>query len=71
MERVTIMWKGPYSIDSATAKFKSYKDFGVYMITRLWGESSETLLYIGRVHGLNYWRCFADRLAEHKGWLNE
>ena len=71
MERVNIMWNGPYSIDSATARFKSYEDFGVYMITRLWGENSETLLYIGSVYGRDYWRCFADRLAEHKSWLNE
>lgn len=67
MEIVKIFWSGPYSIDSAIAKFKNYDDYGVYMITRLWGEDSETILWIGQV----YWRCFAERFAEHKrDWLN-
>ena len=71
MEKVKIAWTGPYSIKSAIEKFNNYEDFGIYMITRLWGGETETLLYIGRVYGLKYGRCFADRLAEHKSWLDE
>jgi len=66
MERVKIVWSGPYSVDSAVEKFRNYDDFGIYMITRKWGEI-EKLLYIGRV----YWRSFANRIAEHKrDWLS-
>lgn len=68
MEIVKIFWSGPYSIDSAIGKFTNYDDYGVYMITRLWGKDSETILWIGQV----YWRCFGERLAEHKRyWLND
>jgi len=69
MEKATVVWSGSYSIDSVKQKFNSYKDFGIYLFTRLWGDS-ETLLYIGRVYGIEYWRCFADRLPEHN-WLSD
>jgi hypothetical protein len=68
MEIVRIFWSGPYSVNSAIEKFGNYDDYGVYMITRLWGEESENILYIGKV----YWRSFAERLAEHRrNWLND
>ena len=65
MEKVTIVWSGPYSIDSARNRFRGWEDFGIYMITRKWGEK-ERIIYIGLV----YWRTFADRIAEHeRDWL--
>ena len=69
MEKVTIVWSGPYSIESAIRKLDREKDFGVYMIIREW-KGKKTLLYIGSVYGDKYWRSFADRIAEHKReWL--
>ena len=34
MEKVTVIWSGPYSIESAIRKLDREKDFGVYMIIR-------------------------------------
>jgi hypothetical protein len=65
MERVKILWTGPYSIDSCIEKLKNYDDFGIYMITRNFGDNL-SLLYIGRV----YWRTFSERISEHEQtWL--
>lgn len=67
METVTIVWSGPYSVDSAIKKLRGKKDFGIYMITRKW-VIPKSLLDIGLV----YWRKFAERLAEHKrNWLRD
>jgi len=64
MEKVTIVWTGPYSVDSV-GKFIEEKDFGIYMITRRWGES-EKVFYVELV----YWESLVDRIDEHKkGWL--
>ena len=69
MEKVTIIWSGPYSIESAVTKLDSEKDFGVYMIVRKWG-NKRSLLYVGSVYGEMYWRSFAERIREHKReWL--
>ena len=51
---------GPYGVESAREMFGAWEDFGIYMITRKWGDS-EKILYIGLV----YWRSFAERIAEH------
>lgn len=65
MEKVTILWKGPHSVTSAIEQLRNDMDFGIYLITRKWG-NAETLLYIGLV----YWRCFAERIADHRReWL--
>jgi len=65
MEKVTILWSGPYSIDSAIERLRAYEDFGIYMVTRKWGQS-ETLVYIG----LSYWSDFAERIQCHRReWL--
>jgi len=67
MERVSILWKGPYLVTSAIEQLRDDEDFGIYTITRKWG-NTETLLYIGLV----YWRCFADRIADHeREWLGD
>ena len=65
MEKVTVNWSGPYSIESAIRKLDREKDFGVYMIIREW-KGKKTLLYIGSVYGEEYWRSFAERSAEHR-----
>lgn len=65
MEKVTIVWSGPYSVKSARRGLGSGKILAFYMITRKWGEG-EKILYIGLV----YWRSFAERIAEHeRDWL--
>ena len=66
MEEVGIEWYGPYKIDTVVEEFHEYEDFGVYMITRRWGEYSEKILYIG----LTYRQDFSTRLSQHQWWLS-
>ena len=69
MEKVTVVWQGPYSVGSSVERFSGDRDFGVYQIIRKWG-SSRTLLYIGKAYGEVYWRPVGERLAEHeRDWL--
>jgi hypothetical protein len=64
MEEVRIEWYGPYKIDSVQERFHEYEDFGVYMITRKWGEGPEKILYVG----LTYRQDLGTRLSQHQ-WL--
>lgn len=67
MERFRIMWKGPYLVDRVW-NLGLAEEFGVYMITRRWGQSEEKILYIG----MTYWQDFPTRLVQHMdNWLDE
>ena len=61
MEEVEVEWYGPYKIDTVVEEFHEYEDFGLYMITRRWGEYPEKILYIG----LTYSQDFSTRLSQH------
>lgn len=43
MEEVEVEWYGSYNIDSVLEQFNEYEDFGLYMITRKWGEYPEKI----------------------------
>ena len=68
MEEIEVEWYGPYKIDTVVEGFNEYEDFGVYMITRKWGDYPEKILYIG----MTYLRDFSQRLYRHRlDWLYE
>ena len=62
MEEVEVEWYGPYKIDTVIEEFHEYEDFGLYMITRKWGEYPEKILYIG----LTYRQDLSTRLSQHQ-----
>jgi len=65
METLYFRWYGPYRLDE-TIEFRESSDYGLYAITRIWGNAPEKLLYIGRV----YWQDFGKRLSQHRReWL--
>ena len=64
METLRFRWYGPYTIEEAN-EFCEFEDYGLYQITRLWG-NSETLLYIG----MTYSQDFRKRLIQHDWWLS-
>ena len=66
MEEIEVEWYGPYKIDTVVKEFHEYEDFGLYMITRKWGEYPEKILYIG----LTYYQDFSTRLSQHEWWLS-
>ena len=66
LEEVEVEWHGPYNIDTALEYFQEYEDYGLYMITRKWGEYPEKILYIG----LTYYQDFSTRLSQHQWWLS-
>ena len=66
MEEVEVEWHGPYNIETVLEYFDEYEDYGLYMVTRKWGEYSEKILYIG----LTYRQDFSTRLSQHQSWLS-
>lgn len=65
METLKFRWYGPYTVEEART-IKDAADYGLYAITRQWGER-EFLRYIG----MTYWQNFARRMRHHDYWLNE
>ena len=64
MEQVWINWNGPYRLDLYPYRDASF-DYGIYAISRLWG-NSPTLLYIGE----SYRQTMYDRLYSHENkWI--
>lgn len=66
LEEIEVEWYGPYKISTVVDEFHEYEDFGVYMVTRKWGEQSDKILYIGKT----YRQDFGTRLSQHN-WLPE
>lgn len=64
METLRFRWYGPLSITDAR-NFRDFEDYGLYAITRVWG-NSEKLLYVG----MTYAQDFGKRLAQHDWWLS-
>jgi hypothetical protein len=67
MEIIEVEWYGPYKIDTVVEEFFEDEDFGLYMITRKWGDYPEKILYIG----LTYYQDFSTRLSQHQWWLSK
>lgn len=65
MEEVDVEWYGPYKIDTVVEEFSEYEDFGLYMITRKWGDFPDKILWIG----MTYKQDFSTRLDQHR-WLD-
>lgn len=65
METLRIRWNGPYTIEEART-LRSEDDFGLYAVTRIWGEK-EFLRYIG----MTYWQNFARRMRRHDRWIKK
>jgi len=67
METLRFRWYGPYRLDDAI-DFREGSDYGLYAITRIWGNFPERLLYIG----MTYWQDFGKRLSQHyRDWLGD
>ena len=64
METLRFRWYGPFTIEGAL-DFRDFEDYGLYAITRVWG-NSEKLLYVG----MTYAQDFGNRLAQHDWWLS-
>ena len=60
MDQVHLKWFGPFDWRENWLEGRKY-DWGIYMITRKWGSSKESILYIGQA----YKGDFSTRLSKH------
>jgi hypothetical protein len=61
---VNVKWSYPRDFENAKETIMSYEGFGLYCISRIFGEN-ETIIYIGKTKSR-----FRDRLKEHqKKWI--
>lgn len=64
-KEIIIKWSYPREFENALETELSYEGFGIYCISRKFGEN-ETILYIGKTD-----RQFRDRLKNHKkNWIS-
>ena len=65
--KIEINWSYPLKVDSALTKARCIESWGIYYISRKFG-NNETLLYIG----LTFHQNFINRIIQHqKSWMND
>ena len=65
--KIQIEWSYPIKVDSALTKERCIQSFGIYYISRKFG-NKETLLYIG----LTLHQNFINRILQHhKNWMDD